>query len=344
MDDSTIYRSQIKLALDLMDDIEVVGSSSNGSRAIDTLKSDHIDLIILDLEMPIMDGLATLKEINHLGIKVKTIVFSSLSVKGAELTMKALSEGASDFVAKPSSRSLLKESPQKIIFDLLESRIKSLFTAKSKSIVNRSGSFNKHTSVHLDLFRPKIIVIGSSTGGPSTIETIFSQLTPPINCPIVITQHMPPIFTKTFAERIEKISGIKSCEAVNNDLLESNQIYVAPGDYHLTLVQRGSQIYTKLDKKPKIHSVRPAVDYLFTTASDIFKESCLGIVLTGMGCDGASGAVQVKKNDGVVIIQDQASCVVYGMPKAVEDTDCHDLSLNIFELTNFIREKVRTVL
>ncbi len=222
VDDSVVYRTQVKAVLQTLTEIDVVAVASNGRLCIERMTQTAIDLVILDLEMPEMDGIQTLKEMRRLGLKSKVVVFSSLSKRGAEITMEALSLGASDFVTKPDGSS--EGNPQDKIKALILPTIKALFADTFNTVkpdILPSKSSGKYPAIIWDLFRPQIVVIGSSTGGPNALERIFSQLQGPVNCPIVITQHMPPIFTATLIERLGKLSGISASEAKDGEVLES---------------------------------------------------------------------------------------------------------------------------
>lgn len=342
-DDSVIYRSQIREALSGLSRVEVVGVASNGRLALEKIALTPVDLLILDLEMPEMDGLATLQEMQARNLKICTLVFSSTSKRGAEVTLEALKRGASDFIPKPgavvpgSAPAASQATPAQMILQLLQPKIEAFFPlAKVRTLPQNASAFS---SPSWELLQPKIVVVGSSTGGPTVLENIFSQVTGPMNCPIVITQHMPPIFTATFAERLGKISGIPAYEAKDGMVLE-NAIYVAPGDYHLRLVKKGLQILTALDKGPQVNSVRPAVDPLFESAAEIYKDKCLGFILTGMGADGKVGAQAVKQHGGTVVIQNEESCVVFGMPGAVFAAAAFDRIATPDQIVEILKDKV----
>lgn len=342
VDDSVVYRTQIKAALEDFPELEIVGTASNGKLALQRLAQCEVDLMTLDLEMPEMDGIQTLKEMARLSLKTKVVVFSSVSKRGAEITMEALSLGASDFVTKPDGQSSFV-NPKEVIKSLLKEKLEALFPkavhTSAAPIVKREMAPHHFTKVIWDLFRPKIIVIGSSTGGPTALERIFSQIVGPLNCPIVIAQHMPPIFTATLAQRLGKLSGIRAKEATDGETLEANCIYMAPGDYHLRLKSEAGKVILKLDQSAQINYVRPAVDPLFQTAAEIYRDKCLGIVLTGMGADGKVGAESIKNHGGSVIIQEEKSCVVFGMPGAVYQVGAYDHIVAPDQIAMMVQEK-----
>ncbi len=359
VDDSIVYRSKIRAALQDLPWIEVTGAAVNGRAALEHIANVTPDLLILDLEMPEMDGLSTLNEMRSRKISCKVIVFSSTSKRGADITLEALRLGASDFVAKPGASDdvelLTSGNPTERIKDLLFPKIHALFpdrdaathsfvTATADAIATTTlqplSEEMKFPKIIWDLFHPEIMVIGSSTGGPTVLEKIFSDLRSSINCPIVITQHMPPVFTTSFAERLGKASGSPAIEATQGTVLEKGCIYVAPGDYHLRLQGDRTRATVSLDQGKKIHSVRPSVDPLFSTAASIFKERCLALVLTGMGNDGRDGAIAIKRAGGAVIIQNKESCAVFGMPGAVFSAGAYDKIADPQGIVSLMREKI----
>jgi two-component system chemotaxis response regulator CheB len=216
-DDSVVYRSQIREALKDIPQIEVAGAASNGRLALERLSQVSCDLLVLDLEMPEMDGIETLKHIQSKKFNCKVLVFSSASKRGSEITMEALRLGASDFITKPDGTALTEGGPAKTIQNLLLPKIKALFPEgwRGEENIPTKSSVSKFPDVIWSLFSPSIVVIGSSTGGPTVLEYIFSNLSGPLKCPVVIVQHMPPIFTATLAERISKLCGIPAKEAAH---------------------------------------------------------------------------------------------------------------------------------
>ena len=345
-DDSVVYRSQIRAALNEFPWANVTGVASNGRLAVDRMQQVPIDLLILDLEMPEMDGLQTLAEMKRLNMRCKVIVFSSSSKRGSVITLEALNSGASEFVAKPGSEDALSTNepimePVAKIKVLLGPKILALFPEVDPNykrdlnlIPNRT-----FTSTIWDLLQPEVIVIGSSTGGPTVLETIFSAITMPLRCPILITQHMPPVFTATLAERIQKMSGIPTFEAKEGQKIE-NAIYVAPGNFHMVIAAHDVGYKISLNQGPLQNSVRPAVDPLFSSAAQLFKTKCLGFVLTGMGADGKLGAEKIKEAGGSVVIQEESTCVVFGMPGAVKASGAYDRAMSPQQIIGALIEKV----
>ncbi len=326
VDDSVLFRTQLQKALDPCQELEVVGTAKNGAIALEKIEELSPDLCILDVEMPVMDGLTTLKNIKTKGYKTKVIMFSSHSLDGAEKTIDAMTLGAIDFLAKPSLSSI-SDDPAKLIRDKILPKINSIF--KIVDHVNFQPKIStqpviKKPDFNWSLFKPEILVIASSTGGPSALIELFSELKSHIPFPILIAQHMPPLFTASLAERLGKLNGKVAGEAKNGEILKPNQIYVVPGDYHLNLTGSRSETTVLLNQGPHRNYVRPCADYLFETAASIYKHNVLSVVLTGMGRDGCDGALAVKEQNGAVLIQNEQTCAVFGMPGAVYATGQYD--------------------
>jgi len=325
VDDSVLFRIQLQKALGMSEHFEVVGSAKNGVVALEKIVELDPDICIIDIEMPVMDGITTLKHICEKKYKTKVIMFSSHSMDGAEKTLDAMALGAIDFVAKPSLNSISND-PSEVLKEVILPKLESLFKINSKALPQTVEIKSKVTTKTNDWkhINPEILVIASSTGGPNALLELFSELTMDVPYPIVIAQHMPPLFTASLAERLGRVSNKTSMEAAHGEKLQPNKIYVVPGDYHLTLSGTKSDCAIHLNQGPHRNFVRPCADYLFETAAEIFKKDVLSIVLTGMGRDGCDGAHAVKENNGTVLIQDEASCAVFGMPGAVYKTGEYD--------------------
>ncbi len=322
IDDSVLFRSQIQLALKDVPEIEIVGSASNGRVAIEKMKEYSIDVCTLDVEMPILDGIGTLKEMKELGIKTKALMFSSLTVSGAEKTLEAMSLGALDFVTKPvvdeshlSPSHKIKEALLPKILGLMN-----ILDKKSPKVLNPSD----RARFMWDLFYPEILVMASSTGGPNALVEFFSLMKEPLPFPILITQHMPPLFTASLAERLGAYCGKVSREAVDGEILKPNQIYVAPGNFHMKITGDKKTPKILLDQGSMRNYVRPCADFLFESAAQLYGKNTLGIVLTGMGRDGLEGAHAIKERRGAVLIQNEESSVVFGMPGAIFESGHFD--------------------
>ncbi len=316
VDDSVLFRSQIQLALKDAPGIEIVGTAPNGRSAIERMKELDVDVCTLDIEMPVQDGLETLKEMRSLNLRTRAIMFSSLTVSGADKTLEALRLGAVDFVPKPRAEDATSESPAQRIRDVLLPKIFSLFPESTPPLAKRAPLASK---MSWERFIPEVLVIASSTGGPNALIEFFALLKAPLPYPVLVTQHMPPLFTASLAERIGGHSGKVALEAVHGEPLLPNRVYIAPGNFHLSIGGTRTSPLAILDQNPARNFVRPCADFLFESAASVFGRSTLGIVFTGMGRDGADGAAAIKAAQGAVLVQNAESCVVFGMPGAVTE-------------------------
>lgn len=335
VDDSPFMRMILKDIVDQQPDMKVIAIAKDGMEAVELALKHRPDVITMDVEMPKLNGIEAVKEIMKRA-PTRIIMVSSLTEEGAEITLLALELGAVDFVTKPSgsvSMDFRKMAPEliqkirdamKIGVNQLLSRRKPVSGLKVKSIV--SG---------------KIVVIGSSTGGPRSLDLVIPPLPKDFPAPILIVQHMPPGFTKSLAQRLDRISNISVKEAEEGDELKPGCAYVAPGDFHMGVKYQDRKGIIYLDKKTeKINNVRPSVDYTLDKVAEIYKENTIAVILTGMGRDGAKGAFKVKFFKGVVIAESQETCVVYGMPKAVVEEGYADFVLPADKIPEKLTELV----
>jgi two-component system chemotaxis response regulator CheB len=338
-DDSIVFRSQIKLAIDGVSGIKVVGTASNGKIAVDKLDQEAIDLIVMDVEMPEMTGLEALRELRRRGHKTIVLMFSSHTKIGADTTLEALSAGAQDFVTKPSGDSTgLDHVAQSIRESLLPKMMQFLAKDMPGPVIQvaRKNSGSKYAKYPVEKSLPSIVVIGSSTGGPAALEEVLRGLQGKVlRCPILIAQHMPPVFTASLASRIQTLTGIPCTEGKHMERVEK-KIYIAPGDFHMSVGIVDGTHRILLDQEPPRNSVRPAVDSLFESSAKIYGNRCVGIVLTGMGSDGAIGSVAIKEKGGGVVIQNKETCVVFGMPSAVLETEAFDVMTDLSRIREIV--------
>ncbi len=330
-------------------DIEVIGIARNGQELLSKLETQNPDVITLDVEMPKMNGIEALKELKLRNISIPVIMLSSISKRGAELTMECLEAGAFDFIPKPSGSISL--DIDKVLDDLTE-KIRLAYNKKSLGRINRNNEYRnivKSLKEDKDLIKSgrnhatkkiEAIVIGASTGGPKSLHTIIKSLPPKLGVPIIIVQHMPAGFTKAFSKRLNNNSNIDVVEAVHGESIEKNKIYIAPGGFHLE-VGKDKKIYLNTDKT--LWGVRPAVDKLFISASKAYGSSLMSIILTGMGKDGANGTVEVKKSGGHTISEDESTCIIYGMPKMAYATGMVDIALPLKDIPLHIVRSVMGV-
>lgn len=345
VDDSVVFRSQIKAVAEQIPLITEIVLASNGRLALQRLETGNFDIMTLDLEMPEMNGIETLQALRKLPRRPAVIVFSAVSTRGAEATLQAMDLGALDFLTKPNQVMNLEEAHHLIRQELLP-RVTQICQNLQKRVappaplpppsVESPEPARAWVPINVDLFRPDAIVIGSSTGGPAALKAVLRSLKPPLHAPIFIAQHMPPLFTKSLADNLAQALGIKVSEAENNEEVNTNRIYVAPGDFHMSLKRRGDKVQLVLDQSEKRHSVRPAVDVLFESAAEVYGAHLLGIVLTGMGHDGLLGCKSIKDKRGAVIIQDEDSSTVWGMPGTVFRHGAYDKVCTLQEMENLL--------
>lgn len=357
VDDSAVIRGMLSRILDSEPDIQVITSASNGKFAIESLTQFDPQVIILDIEMPVMDGLTALPEILKKRPNVNVVMASTLTAKNAAISLRALSAGASDYVTKPSSvaglrgaddfkRELVEKvralgggvaAPGRVSRPV--ARAPKPFTQTGKSA--RAPSIGASAEIKLrpkPLFRPTLMVIGASTGGPQALFSLFEELKNRINVPILVTQHMPPTFTTILAERLGAISGLDAQEAKDGEPLARGTLRVAPGNFHMIVSREKGQDLLRLTSTPPENFCRPAVDPLFRSVAEIFGNKVLAIVLTGMGADGAKGATQIAEAGGGVIAQDEATSVVWGMPGATASAGICNAVLPLPEIPGYIRK------
>lgn len=343
VEDSALMRKIISDMINEEEGMEVIDIARNGEELLAKLSKNSPDVITLDVEMPIMNGITALKEMKKLNINIPVIVLSSITNKGPQLTMDCLAAGAFDFLPKPSGEISLDIN--KVKADLLQ-KIKLAYERKTS--VNHYRAITKTVQTErkvvenknirkLSSDRIEAVVIGASTGGPKALYTVITALPERLGVPVFVVQHMPVGFTKAFAERLNSNSKIKVVEAVDGMNIEKNTVYIAQGGFHMEV---GCNNKIRLNTEPTIWGVRPAVDKLFISASNIYGSRIISAVLTGMGRDGAQGTIEIKKNGGITISEDKATCTIYGMPKAAYETGMVDIVLPIDNIANEIIKSV----
>lgn len=344
VDDSAVIRGLVTRWLTDAEDFEVVASATNGVQAVREARRTEPDLVVLDIEMPEMDGLTALPQIVAAVPGVQVVMASTLTLRNADISLRALAKGAADYVPKPeAARTAITSN---VFKDELLAKLralggasgerhgpggrKSAFGARareaSRTARARKGQAEPKqatpaAAIKTRAFstqRPSALLIGSSTGGPQALFNVLGALRGTMRVPILIVQHMPPMFTAILAEHITKASGFPCAEAKDGEAIEPGRAYVAPGDFHMRLVGGGSNAVTvKLDQGERINFCRPAVDPLFESGAKIWGGGVLACVLTGMGSDGREGARIIADKGGTVLAQDAATSVVWGMPGAV---------------------------
>ncbi|MCX6365727.1 MAG: chemotaxis response regulator protein-glutamate methylesterase [Armatimonadetes bacterium] len=355
-DDAVVVRRILSDTLAEDPDIEIVGTAPNGKIALAKLALLNPDIVILDIEMSDMDGLETLKEIRKTHRLLPVIMFSTLTQRGAAATLDALSFGASDYVTKPANVGSVSAVMQ-IIRETLIPKIK-LFTRRSiagdqvvrsaprvsaevaplaltKLVLPTASSTLPHPTE-----RVEILAIGTSTGGPDALNIVLAQLPADFPVPIVIVQHMPPMFTKLLAERLNSRCAITVIEATSGMFLEPGTAWLAPGDFHLGLEREEGRMKTCVFMGPPENSCRPAVDVMLRSVVQHYGASCLSVILTGMGQDGLRGCEAVSNAGGQIVAQDEASSVVWGMPGFVAQAGLASRVLPLQEVAGEIIRRV----
>ena len=352
VDDSLVIRHLVSQALKEDPDIEVVGSEANGKLALDRIPLVNPDLVTLDIEMPQMDGLETLKHIRKLYPRLRVVMFSTLTSRGASATFEALSLGADDYVAKAANGGSLDRSLA-ALRDELVPKVKQFFslaqttasvtaevsTPQPKVEVLRLPMKPATTAVRRGKFRA--LAIGSSTGGPQALAELIPKLPANFPLPVLVVQHMPPMFTRFLAERLNASCALRVVEAEDGIKVEPGMVVIARGDHHLRVKSNGSGFVTELNQEAQENFCRPAVDMLFRSMAEGYGGNVLSVVLTGMGSDGLKGTQALKAAGSYSLAQDQESSVVWGMPGAIVRAGLADQVLALRQLAPAIIELVK---
>lgn len=348
VDDAVVVRSRLSKILSTDPEIEVVGVAATGQIALAKLTQLKPDVVILDVEMPDLDGLQILSRIRQVDPHLPVIMFSAMTTTGATATLDALTLGASDYVTKPSHLGNVDNVTQ-YLQDTLIPKIKALSKKYTQKGKNRScpiapaSVFPTTAQVKFSQTTVEIVAIGVSTGGPNALATLLTELPPDFPVPIVIVQHMPPMFTRLLAERLSTRCPFPVREAIAGAIVAPGTIWVAPGDYHLSLKQRGASVQLVLDQSPPQNSCRPSVDVLFESVAQIYGNRTLGVILTGMGQDGLRGCQSIRDRNGQILAQDEASSVVWGMPGFVVNAGLADAVLPLVQImAEIVRRVSRT--
>jgi len=338
VDDSAVIRTLLTRTLEADTGIKVVASAGNGQRAIDLLSRTEADVVVLDIEMPVMDGITALPQLVAARPGVQVVMASTLTRKNADISMRALELGAADYVAKPTSAEIgnAEEFKRELV-----GKVKALGqVARRRFAVAGVAKPRPASSIALrqSVQHPaQAIVIGSSTGGPQALFSALKAMPAGFPLPILIAQHMPPTFTSILAEHIGQASGLPTAEGRDGELVRPSRIYVAPGGIHMTVATQGSSRVIRLVDSPPENFCRPAVDPLWRTAAAAYGPALLAVMLTGMGQDGLKGAEAIVAAGGSVIAQDEATSVVWGMPGAVAKAGLCSAVLPLAEISPFVR-------
>jgi two-component system chemotaxis response regulator CheB len=340
VDDSVVIRRLVTDALSRAGGIDVVGVAANGRIALRKAEQLAPDAITMDIEMPEMDGIEAVRELRRAGHRMPVVMFSTLTERGAAATLDALAAGATDYVAKPANVGSVSESLARVAGELVP-RLRALVPHPAGAPAGErpspgaspgaSPAARPERVAGLRVQSPttaaprpapaphpvRAVVLGSSTGGPEALSRTLGALTAPPPVPVLVVQHMPPVFTRQLATRLDRTGPARVVEAVGGEELRAGTVYVAPGDHHLVVRRDGTRMVTALDDGPPVNYCRPSVDVLFESAVEAYGGHLLGVVLTGMGADGRTGARRIVDAGGTVVVQDEPTSVVWGMPGAV---------------------------
>lgn len=350
VDDSAVIRRLLSDLLKADPQIEVVGMAANGEIALPKVQQLHPDIVTLDMEMPVMDGIETLKALRKTHQKLPIIMFSTLTERGSSATLDALSLGASDYVTKPANVGSVIQGMERIREELIP-KIKALCRRKDGKAdvaslaqprliagppTPRIPVTSKGSS------KIGVLAIGVSTGGPNALAELLPALGKDFPVPVVVVQHMPPLFTRLLAERLGNISGFRCQEGAAGQLIRPGQLWVAPGGFHMETERVRDGVILHLHEEKPENSCRPAVDVLFRSVAKSYGSGVLAVVLTGMGQDGLKGCETIQAAGGQILVQDEASSVVWGMPGAVATAGLAEKVLSLTELAPEILKRVKS--
>jgi two-component system, chemotaxis family, protein-glutamate methylesterase/glutaminase len=321
IDDSVVVRRFLSDVISADPELEVSGTAANGRIGLAKIQQTRPDIVIMDVEMPEMCGMEALRKIRRVWPLLPVIMFSSLTQRGATVTLDALEMGANDYVTKPANVGSVDQAQQQVKDDLIP-KIRAL-CGRDRRLVQpirsapsqSSGEVNlRDRSTTLTPRRIEVVAIGASTGGPNALATVVPALPPNFPVPILIVQHMPPFFTAALAERLSSKSAIRVKEASQGDRLKPGHAWIAPGDHHMTIRKCNGEVVVELNQGPRENSCRPSVDVLLRSVAAAYGGATLAVVMTGMGQDGLLGCESVHSSGGTIYVQDEATSVVWGMP------------------------------
>lgn len=345
VDDTVVIRRLVSEVVNRDSELELAGVAANGKIALQKMTQVSPDVVTLDMEMPELDGIATLKELRKTYPEIPVIMLSSSTKRAASSTLDALAAGANDYVTKPVSIGNVSktiESLQSQLVPLIKTHFKRFKRRQQVSTPKSQPTLTpKPRRKSFPTSKVGIVAIGSSTGGPNALTSVFEALQTELPVPIVIVQHMPPIFTKSLADRLDRLSPTRVFEATDGQEILPGCAYLAPGGKHLEIERRGDRVFAKIHDGPPENSCRPAVDVLFRSVAEYYGPSTLAVVLTGMGKDGYLGCRNICENGGTALAQDEATSVVWGMPSYISNEGLAEETLPLSEIAPAILKRVK---
>ncbi len=365
VDDTIVYRKTVSDIMQELPEVELVGVAHNGKIAMSKIASLKPDLITLDIEMPEMNGLEVLSELQKQRLDIGAIMLSTLTADGSEMTMRALELGAFDFILKPQARNYAegKNEIKRLIHPMIQAFARSKIASGllgNRGITSRHRSRLRKTDIGKDGLslpasripakspglrkgKSEIVTIGISTGGPNALTQMLPQLPAELGVPILIVQHMPPIFTKSLAQSLDKKCALTVKEAEDGEVLANNIVYIAPGGKQMKLIASndGKNRLIKITNDPPENSCKPSADYLFRSVGDYFVGRSTAVIMTGMGSDGTKGLEILKSKGSYIIAQNEETCIVYGMPKAPVEMGLVDMIAPLNKIADEIVKSVR---
>jgi len=367
VDDSAMYRQALKSIVEGIPGVRCIGVACDGKEAMEKIVSESPDVVTLDMEMPVMSGMDVIKAVTVKGLRSKLIIVSACSQSGAEVAINALKLGAYDFITKPNrlGGSGAKDDIRRQLVEKLEAlNSSSVFALKrsvkasdrvqgspsppvsgqsSTSMPDVAKLATRSLSPPRMIFAPKAIAMGCSTGGPKALLKLFSGLQSQLGVPIFIVQHMPPMFTQTLAKSIDEISSLTVKEAEDGDQPLPDHAYIAPGGRQMKLVQGSAGIEIKITDDEPENFCKPSVDYFFSSVAEVYEAHVLGVILSGMGSDGSAGLQKMRRYGVTVLGQDEASCVVYGMPRVAQEAGLVDAQVSIENMASAIEGVIKSL-
>lgn len=344
VDDSAFMRKMITDILESHSQITVVGTARNGQDALEKIEKLNPDVVTLDIEMPIMDGITTLRKIMQEKPR-PVIMLSSLTKEGADKTLESMELGAVDFITKPSgSISLnIREKEAEIKTKVLQAMKIKVEKLAQKEPTKPVALFHPTPMLRRNNSEKSIVAIGTSTGGPRALQQVITQIPKDLPVPIVVVQHMPPGFTKSLANRLDQLSQVHVREVTDGEYLQNGTVYIAKGGYHFKVVNRGKGLQANVVQEDNRNGHQPSVDVLFESLSAIQQYKVYAVVMTGMGADGADGLVELKskKKNTVIVSEAKETCVVYGMPKAAEKTKLVDFVVKLPDIAETLVNQLK---